>query len=66
LDSSTSINRLGPVLSLLAETERQFADRMAKSRLSAWAYEFLRFGMKQAWACLFGGIMVALMIGTHY
>lgn len=39
---------------------------MARSRLTAWLYEFLRFGMKQAWACLFGGIMVALMIGTHY
>lgn len=39
---------------------------MAKGRLTAWIYEFLRFGMKQAWACLFGGIMVALMIGTHY
>jgi uncharacterized membrane protein YoaT (DUF817 family) len=66
LDSSTSLNRLGPVLSRLAETERQFADRMARTRLTAWAYEFLRFGMKQAWACLFGGIMVALMIGIHY
>jgi uncharacterized membrane protein YoaT (DUF817 family) len=65
LDSSTSINRLGPILSLFAETEQRFADRMAKSRLTAWAYEFLRFGIKQAWACLFGGIMVALMIGTH-
>lgn len=38
---------------------------MARGRLTAWVYEFLRFGMKQAWACLFGGIMVALMIGTH-
>jgi uncharacterized membrane protein YoaT (DUF817 family) len=66
LDSSTSINRFEPVLSLFAETQRRFADRMARSRLTAWVYEFLRFGMKQAWACLFGGIMVALIIGTHY
>ena len=35
-------------------------------RGTAWIYEFIRFGMKQAWACLFGGIMVMLMIGTHY
>ena len=28
-------------------------------------YEFLRFGVKQGWACLFGGLMVALLIGTH-
>ncbi len=27
-------------------------------------YELLRFGLKQAWACLFGGAMVALLIAT--
>ncbi len=29
------------------------------------AYEFVRFGVKQAWACLFGGLMLALLLGTH-
>ncbi|MDR1463525.1 MAG: hypothetical protein LBI68_10420, partial [Azoarcus sp.] len=24
-------------------------------------YEFVRFGFKQGWACLFGGLMVALL-----
>jgi uncharacterized membrane protein YoaT (DUF817 family) len=33
-------------------------------RFRAWSYEFLRFGIKQAWACLFGGLMVALIIAT--
>ncbi|PDT77980.1 hypothetical protein CO675_08760 [Bradyrhizobium sp. C9] len=37
---------------------------MAQRRWTAAAHEFLRFGVKQAWACLFGGIAVALMIGT--
>jgi uncharacterized membrane protein YoaT (DUF817 family) len=37
-----------------------------KSKLRGWAYEFLLFGLKQAWACLFGGIMVALLVGTKY
>ncbi|MFO1185091.1 MAG: DUF817 domain-containing protein [Bauldia sp.] len=45
----------------------------AEARLQAWAeetplraglYEFVRFGIKQGWACLFGGIMVGLMIAT--
>jgi len=27
--------------------------------------EFLWFGAKQAWACLFGGLMLALILGTH-
>jgi len=33
--------------------------------LNAAAYEFLLFGLKQAWACLFGGAMVALLIATR-
>ncbi len=37
-----------------------------RSRWHGWAYEFLLFGLKQAWACLFGGIMVALLVGTRY
>ncbi len=32
---------------------------------AAWAYEFLLFGFKQGWACLFGGLMLALLLGTH-
>jgi uncharacterized membrane protein YoaT (DUF817 family) len=44
-----------------------------EARLGRWAaqrpatsfiYEFIRFGVKQAWACLFGGAMVALIVGT--
>ena len=34
---------------------------------SAWrggAYEFLWFGLKQGWACLFGGLLLALIVGT--
>jgi uncharacterized membrane protein YoaT (DUF817 family) len=36
----------------------------AGSRRRALAYEFLLFGLKQAWACLFGGAMVALILAT--
>ena len=44
------------------------------ARLQAWAegaawsrygFEFLMFGLKQGWACLFGGLMLALLVGTH-
>lgn len=30
-----------------------------------FAYEFLLFGLKQAWACLFGGALVILLVATH-
>ncbi len=35
---------------------------------SGWrlaVYEFLLFGFKQGWACLFGGLLLALLLGTH-
>ena len=35
--------------------------------LRSWTggiYEFFRFGLKQGWACLFGGVAVLLMIAT--
>jgi uncharacterized membrane protein YoaT (DUF817 family) len=47
----------------------------AEARIGAWAerrvatlvlYEFVRFGIKQAWACLFGALMLALLIATHF
>ena len=30
-----------------------------------WLYEFLLFGFKQAWACLFGGLLLFLLLATH-
>ena len=39
---------------------------MARRRWTSALYEFLRFGVKQAWACLFGGIAVFLMIATWW
>ena len=37
-----------------------------RSRWHGYAYEFLLFGLKQAWACLFGGAMLALLILTGF
>jgi uncharacterized membrane protein YoaT (DUF817 family) len=36
-----------------------------RAGLSAYAYEFLLFGFKQGWACLFGALMLGLLLGTH-
>jgi uncharacterized membrane protein YoaT (DUF817 family) len=48
------------------ETDARIAAAMARRPSTAFLYEFVRFGAKQGWACLFGGAMVALLIGTHY
>ncbi|WP_137392286.1 DUF817 domain-containing protein [Rhodoligotrophos defluvii] len=54
-----------PVLTALLSTDAAIAAwAERRGSLAVFAYEFVRFGAKQAWACLFGGIMLALMIGT--
>ncbi|MCI5077725.1 DUF817 domain-containing protein [Oricola sp.] len=40
-------------------------DRMPASGLSGAFVEFVVFGLKQAWACLFGGIMLFLILSTR-
>ena len=49
--------------------------RALMSRVEAWAaasawrrgaLEFLWFGLKQGWACLFGGLMLAMILITHW
>lgn len=66
--------RIRPVTSAAAQwaplarfiaVEERLALWAGQRRTTAFVYEFLRFGVKQAWACLFGGAMVALLIGTH-
>jgi len=53
-----------PPLRRFIVQERRLGGIMARRRWTAFLYEFLRFGIKQGWACLFGGIAVALLIAT--
>lgn len=63
---SDSAARLYPPIARFIATEERLG-QWAETRGPAVAgvYEFLRFGVKQAWACLFGGLMCALLIATH-
>ncbi|WP_336977286.1 DUF817 domain-containing protein [Altererythrobacter fulvus] len=54
-----------------AETHTRFAAIRARLEafeprpgLHSWIYEFALFGFKQGWACLFGGLMLALLLAT--
>ena len=55
-----------PVLRPFIDAEARIAARMSRRPATAALYEFLRFGMKQAWACLFGGLMLALLLSTYF
>lgn len=37
-----------------------------RTRAGAFAYEFVLFGLKQAWACVFGAAMLSLLLATHF
>ncbi len=44
--------------------DARIANWAGKRPATAFLYEFVRFGLKQGWACLFGGAMIALLIAT--
>lgn len=46
-----------------AEIERRLGNAV-RSRLPQWLAEFVMFGLKQGWACLFGGLLLAAIIAT--
>ncbi len=61
-----SAARLYPPLARFVDAEARLGARLAaRGPWAAGAYEFLRFGVKQAWACLFGGLMVGLILATY-
>jgi uncharacterized membrane protein YoaT (DUF817 family) len=53
-----------PLARLIAQEARigAWADRRQLTRI---LYELTRFGIKQGWASLFGGLLLACLIGTH-
>ncbi|KSB87901.1 hypothetical protein AS593_00975 [Caulobacter vibrioides] len=48
----------------MAALDRRLRPWAERSKANSWAYEFLLFGLKQAWACLFGALMLVLLVGT--
>ena len=52
-------------LHAILEWEQRLASKAGRNPLTTSVYEFIRFGIKQGWACLFGGIMLALLLATH-
>ncbi|HMN72405.1 MAG TPA: DUF817 domain-containing protein [Rhodoblastus sp.] len=55
-----------PLRRFVAAEARLAARARSGSHARLLIYEFLRFGFKQAVACVFGGLMVALMLATHW
>ncbi len=54
-----------PLLARFIEREAELAAWATKKPSTHFLYELGRFAVKQAWACLFAGLMVALLIATY-
>ncbi len=50
---------------LLARAQDRADSGTGRVQWRSYAFEFLMFGVKQGWACLFGAAMLALLLGTY-
>ncbi len=60
----TAINR-STLKERLHDYDRRLATACERGGLWPGLYEFLWFGLKQAWASLFGGLMLLLILGSY-
>lgn len=65
LRPASNAARWGAISGYVGLERRIARAALRNGRLTRFAYEFVRFGLKQAWACLFGGLMLALLVATH-
>ncbi|MCR9270499.1 MAG: DUF817 domain-containing protein [Hyphomonadaceae bacterium] len=63
--NSRANSRVDETLARLLPLVERGLNRGLPSSLTQGLIEFLVFGIKQAWACLFGGLLLAGMIVTH-
>ena len=59
------MERIGRFSSALTRRREAFRAGFVKGPWTAGVFEFVSFGIKQAWACLFGGALLGLIIATY-
>ncbi|MBO9623100.1 MAG: DUF817 domain-containing protein [Sphingomonas sp.] len=55
----------GPGATRFARVRARLEAAQPQSGWKAGVYEFLLFGFKQGWACLFGALLLGLLLATH-
>lgn len=58
------MNALRRLEAAFHERREALRTRLVRGRWSGYAFEFLAFRIKQGWACLFGALMLALLLAT--
>ncbi len=59
------MGQVGRFSAALTRWREALRSGFVKGPLSAGTFEFISFGIKQAWACLFGGALLGLIIATY-
>jgi uncharacterized membrane protein YoaT (DUF817 family) len=59
------VNRFTSVESRIDRAAHAVLGRLPRGRVADGLVEFVVFGLKQAWACLFGGLMLAMILATR-
>ena len=49
----------------LSSQREALRGRFVTGPVSSGVFEFVSFGIKQGWACIFGGLLLALIMATH-
>ncbi|GGB63385.1 DUF817 domain-containing protein [Henriciella pelagia] len=49
----------------LSSQREALRGRFVTGPVSSGVFEFVSFGIKQGWACIFGGLLLALILATH-
>lgn len=63
--TTSSAARIWAPLGRFIAIEARIGTWAAHRPVTAALYEFVRFGVKQGWACLFGALLLTLLIATH-
>ncbi|MGB8870165.1 MAG: DUF817 domain-containing protein [Rhodomicrobium sp.] len=63
--SASAATQWAPLGRFIQREQRIASWAKEKGPAALFSYEFVRFGIKQGWACLFGGLMLALLLATH-
>ena len=64
--SPSPLSRTQRLRAFLHAEREALRARWVKGPWTLGLFEFVSFGIKQAWACLFGGAMLALLLATHF
>lgn len=59
------MSRFSKISEWLSDEREALRARFVKGPVSAGVFEFVSFGIKQGWACIFGGLLLALILATH-